>query len=137
MVVVQGRPKAVYANPCDKGTPLTDDISGAPVACALKNEEGTVCPSNHECKAVVGSTQAVCCPMTYELEAEASEGIDTTEGRTQTSECNSELHSTAISLVSSKCCYQKLHTFYHNVIFFCIHRTNYYKIPSSAIETSM
>ncbi|XP_045483161.1 balbiani ring protein 3-like [Harmonia axyridis] len=78
------RPKAVYANPCERGTPLTDDMSGAPVACALRDEDGTVCPSNHECKAVVGSTQAVCCPMNYELEAEASEDINIPESRTQT-----------------------------------------------------
>ncbi|KAK9878497.1 hypothetical protein WA026_022393, partial [Henosepilachna vigintioctopunctata] len=66
------------------GTPLTDDISGAPVACALKNEDGTLCPSNYECKAVVGSTQAACCPVIYELEAEASEGYEVPEGRSQT-----------------------------------------------------
>ncbi|CAG9859737.1 unnamed protein product [Phyllotreta striolata] len=57
------RPKAVYANPCDQGAPLTDDSSGAPVACALRSETGVVCPTTHECTAVAGSTQAVCCPV--------------------------------------------------------------------------
>lgn len=68
------RPKAVYTNPCPKaGTPLTDDLSGAPVACALRSEEGTVCPSNYECLAVPGSTQAVCCPKLDELESADNE----------------------------------------------------------------
>lgn len=80
-----GRPKAIYANPCEQGTPLTDDLSGAPVACALRTEDGTVCPSSYECTAVAGSTQAVCCPKTEELEAEASEDYGNAEMRPQTS----------------------------------------------------
>ncbi|XP_017786716.1 PREDICTED: balbiani ring protein 3-like [Nicrophorus vespilloides] len=55
------RPKQVYTNPCISGTPLTDDLSGAPIACALRSDDGTLCPSSHECTAVAGSTQAVCC----------------------------------------------------------------------------
>ncbi|XP_019877040.1 balbiani ring protein 3 [Aethina tumida] len=78
------RPKAIYANPCEQGTPLTDDLSGAPVACALRTEDGTVCPSSYECTAVAGSTQAVCCPKTEELEAEASEDYGNAEMRPQT-----------------------------------------------------
>lgn len=85
-----GRPKTVYANPCEQGTPLTDDLSGAPVACALRSEEGTVCPKSHECTAVPGSTQAVCCPISLdeldELEGEASEDYNQAEERPQTSE---------------------------------------------------
>lgn len=85
-----GRPKTIYANPCDQGTPLTDDLSGAPVACALRSEEGTVCPKSHECTAVPGSTQAVCCPISLdeldELEGEASEDYNQAEERPQTSE---------------------------------------------------
>ncbi|XP_057651996.1 uncharacterized protein LOC130891358 isoform X1 [Diorhabda carinulata] len=68
------RPKAVYANPCETGTPLTDDLRGAPVACALRSENGIVCPSSYECTAVPGSTQAVCCPvLEEELESEISD----------------------------------------------------------------
>ncbi|XP_076257897.1 uncharacterized protein LOC143194965 [Rhynchophorus ferrugineus] len=80
------RPKAVYANPCEQGTPLTDDLSGAPVACALKSEDGTVCPSTYECTAVPGSTQAVCCPNENkeELEGEASANFNQEENRPQT-----------------------------------------------------
>ena len=91
-MVVLGRPKTVYANPCDQGTPLTDDLSGAPVACALRSEDGTVCPSAYECTAVPGSTQAVCCPIEEEVEedgdqyeGEASEDYSRTEERPQTS----------------------------------------------------
>lgn len=77
-----GRPKAVYANPCDQGSPLTDDISGAPVACALRSEDGTVCPATYECTAVPGSTQAVCCPHNEE---ETTENYTEANGRPQTS----------------------------------------------------
>ncbi|EFA05918.2 zonadhesin isoform X2 [Tribolium castaneum] len=72
------RPKTIYANPCDQGAPLTDDISGAPVACALRSEDGTICPSEYECTAVPGSTQAVCCPR------EMIEEENVTENRPQT-----------------------------------------------------
>lgn len=75
----EGRPKAIYANPCDQGAPLTDDISGAPVACALRSEDGTICPLSYECTAVPGSTQAVCCPKNED------EDDNTTETRPQTS----------------------------------------------------
>ncbi|CAG9764049.1 unnamed protein product [Ceutorhynchus assimilis] len=82
------RPKAVYANPCEQGTPLTDDLSGAPVACALRSEDGTVCPNSYDCTAVPGSTQAVCCPLEgideVELEGEASEDYNQAEERPQT-----------------------------------------------------
>ncbi|XP_074036900.1 uncharacterized protein [Leptinotarsa decemlineata] len=79
------RPKAVYANPCESGTPLTDDLRGAPVACALRSENGIVCPPTHECTAVAGSTQAVCCPILEgELDAEASEDYSQMEMRPQT-----------------------------------------------------
>lgn len=57
------RPKQVYTNPCKKGTPMTDDLSGAPIACALREDDGALCPDTHECSAVPGSTQAVCCPL--------------------------------------------------------------------------
>lgn len=58
-----GRPKTIYANPCEHGVPLTDDLSGTPIACALgSTEEGTLCPNNHKCTSVAGSTQSVCCP---------------------------------------------------------------------------
>ncbi|KAL1501147.1 hypothetical protein ABEB36_006531 [Hypothenemus hampei] len=73
------RPKTIYANPCDQGAPLTDDLTGAPVACALRSEEGTLCPKSYECTSVPGSTQAVCC-LIDELVGEASE----TEERPQT-----------------------------------------------------
>lgn len=83
----KGRPKAVYANPCDTGAPLTDDLSGAPVACALRSEDGTICPQAYECTAVPGSTQAVCCPTTEEeMTAESSEDYSQTDDRPQTSE---------------------------------------------------
>ncbi|XP_050296435.1 kielin/chordin-like protein [Anthonomus grandis grandis] len=83
------RPKAVYANPCEQGTPLTDDLSGAPVACALRSEDGTLCPSSYECTAVPGSTQAVCCPVENldemdQLDGEASEDYNQAEQRPQT-----------------------------------------------------
>ncbi|CAH1111232.1 unnamed protein product [Psylliodes chrysocephalus] len=79
------RPKAVYANPCETGTPLTDDLRGAPVACALRSENGIVCPSSYECTAVAGSTQAVCCPLpTDELQTEASEDYNQLDMRPQT-----------------------------------------------------
>ncbi|XP_060536767.1 fibrillin-1-like isoform X2 [Cylas formicarius] len=80
------RPKTVYANPCEEGTPLTDDLSGAPVACALRSEDGTVCPSSYECTAVPGSTQAVCCPFgeVDEYQGEASEDYSQSEERPQT-----------------------------------------------------
>ncbi|KAH1000715.1 neurogenic locus notch homolog protein 3 isoform X1 [Dendroctonus ponderosae] len=68
------RPKAVYANPCLQGTPLTDDLIGAPVACALRSEEGTICPNAFECTSVPGSTQAVCCPV------EEVDGVDPLNG---------------------------------------------------------
>ncbi|XP_066152915.1 uncharacterized protein [Euwallacea fornicatus] len=82
------RPKAIYANPCERGTPLTDDLSGAPVACALRSEEGTICPKYYDCTAVPGSTQAVCCPVDGiedqdELEGEASEDFNQAEERPQ------------------------------------------------------
>lgn len=73
------RPKTIYANPCDQGAPLTDDISGAPVACALRNEDGTLCPDDYECTAVPGSTQAVCC-----LKEITEEEENVTEDRPQT-----------------------------------------------------
>nr|XP_022902311.1 balbiani ring protein 3 [Onthophagus taurus] len=57
------RPKAIYTNPCLDGTPLTDESSGAPIACAFEEGDGTLCPGTHNCTAVPGSTQAVCCPI--------------------------------------------------------------------------
>lgn len=81
----EGRPKAIYANPCESGAPLTDDLSGAPVACALRFEDGTVCPANYECTAVAGSTQAVCCSTNgEESETEGPEDYNM-ESRPQTS----------------------------------------------------
>lgn len=71
----------MYANPCDQGSPLTDDISGAPVACALRSEDGTLCPVTYECTAVPGSTQAVCCPHNEET----TENYNNSEDRPQTS----------------------------------------------------
>lgn len=65
---------------------MTDDLRGAPVACALRSENGIVCPSSYECTAVAGSTQAVCCPLpTDELQTEASEDYNQLDMRPQTS----------------------------------------------------
>lgn len=56
------------------------------MACALRSEDGTVCPAAYECTAVPGSTQAVCCPSAEdELMAESSEDYTQTEMRPQTS----------------------------------------------------
>lgn len=75
----------VYANPCEQGTPLTDDLSGAPIACALRqDEDGTVCPSDYQCTAVAGSTQAVCCP-TKQNDPDAKQEDATDSERPQTS----------------------------------------------------
>lgn len=57
-----GRPKTVYTNPCKFGTPLTDDLSGSPIACDLRSDDTNICPKSYNCTAVAGSTQAVCCP---------------------------------------------------------------------------
>lgn len=84
-IFLLGRPKAIYANPCEIGTPLTHDISGAPVACALRSEDGIVCPFNYECTAVAGSTQAVCCPVMESETTEMSEEYRELEARPQTS----------------------------------------------------
>lgn len=54
------------------------------MACALRSEEGTVCPSTYECTAVAGSTQAVCCPK-VENEPETMEETNDNEMRPQTS----------------------------------------------------
>ncbi|KAJ8960315.1 hypothetical protein NQ318_004047, partial [Aromia moschata] len=79
------RPKAVYANPCDSGTPLTDDLSGAPVACALRSEDGTVCPATYDCTSVPGSTQAVCCPKSEEtMDVSSPEDSTEADARPQT-----------------------------------------------------
>lgn len=40
---------------------MVDDLSGSPLTCALRDEDGALCPSDYECTAVAGSTQAVCC----------------------------------------------------------------------------
>ncbi|KAF5273134.1 hypothetical protein FQA39_LY07624 [Lamprigera yunnana] len=61
------RPKIVYVNPCKDGTPLTDDLSGVPISCGLRTEEGNQCPIKYECSAVAGSTQSVCCPRVEEV----------------------------------------------------------------------
>lgn len=55
------RPKAIYTNPCEFGTPLADDLTGSPLTCEIRSEEGH-CPDGSDCTAVAGSTQAVCCP---------------------------------------------------------------------------
>lgn len=64
---------------------MTQDSSGAPVACALRSEDGTVCPQNYECTAVAGSTQAVCCPVLESETTEISEDYREIESRPQTS----------------------------------------------------
>ncbi|VEN35788.1 unnamed protein product [Callosobruchus maculatus] len=73
------RPKAVYANPCASGTPLTDELRGAPVACARTSAQGVVCPANFECTAVAGSTQAVCCPMGEESVQSGDQEVEESE----------------------------------------------------------
>ncbi|KAF5293262.1 hypothetical protein FQR65_LT11002 [Abscondita terminalis] len=70
------RPKIVYVNPCKQGAPLTDDLSGIPISCDLRTNEGTRCPEKYDCSAVAGSTQSVCCPQPdedYDLEMEGDE----------------------------------------------------------------
>lgn len=64
---------------------MTHDISGAPVACALRSEDGIVCPFNYECTAVAGSTQAVCCPVMDGETTEDSQDYREIESRPQTS----------------------------------------------------
>lgn len=80
-----GRPKAIYANPCEIGAPLTHEISGAPLACALRSENGIVCPLNYECTSVAGSTQSVCCPVMDAETTEMSQDYSEIESRPQTS----------------------------------------------------
>ena len=53
------------------------------MACALRSEDGTLCPSSYDCTAVPGSTQAVCC-LKVEEESE-TENYNLTETRPQTS----------------------------------------------------
>lgn len=63
------------------------------MACALRSEDGTICPAAYECTAVPGSTQAVCCPRAEdELMAESSEDYTQTETRPQTSKLISPLN---------------------------------------------
>ncbi|XP_018322456.1 balbiani ring protein 3 isoform X2 [Agrilus planipennis] len=77
------RPKTIYANPCSLGTPLTDDITGAPIACALRSDEiGTVCPLNYECISVPGSTQSVCCPTENYTETNDTSAVDSPRSQT-------------------------------------------------------
>uniref|UniRef100_A0A1Y1L736 Thyroglobulin type-1 domain-containing protein n=1 Tax=Photinus pyralis TaxID=7054 RepID=A0A1Y1L736_PHOPY len=67
------RPKAAYVNPCKRGTPLTDDLRGVPVACT------DMCPQNFECTTVAGSPNSVCCPaFEDEYQTNTETVLDTT-----------------------------------------------------------
>lgn len=64
-----------------------DDIKGAPIICALQENDGIICPSTHECTPVAGSDQAICCPvkLSEDLSLAASE-----DGRPQTSKSHTK-----------------------------------------------
>ncbi|KOB73074.1 Uncharacterized protein OBRU01_10598 [Operophtera brumata] len=53
------RPRVSYENPCEAGTPATDD-NGSVVACGADSD----CPSEHVCTLTRRSSAALCCPDT-------------------------------------------------------------------------
>ncbi|XP_067012696.2 thyroglobulin [Anabrus simplex] len=63
------RPKTVYVNPCNMGTPLSDPLTGDVVVCnSGQNNEDNECPKSHECTYIAATAQAVCCPRREPVE---------------------------------------------------------------------
>lgn len=56
------RPKVLYNNPCEVGTPLTDTITESPITCSLKVGDTDKCPPLYTCTKVFASKHSVCCP---------------------------------------------------------------------------
>lgn len=83
--VYLGRPKALYTNPCQKGTPLTEEGSGIPIACTIEIDDSGICPNNYACTEILGSIQAVCCPLADEKTTESEKIEDDDLGKVQTS----------------------------------------------------
>lgn len=67
------RPRVSYENPCESGTPATDD-SGSLLSCATDED----CPSSHECTRTRRSGATVCCPLTEIDNITDSDNIDLT-----------------------------------------------------------
>ncbi|KAK9721248.1 WAP-type (Whey Acidic Protein) 'four-disulfide core' [Popillia japonica] len=78
------RPKALYTNPCQKGTPLTEEGSGIPIACTIEIDDSGICPNNYACTEILGSIQAVCCPLADEKTTESEKIEDDDLGKVQT-----------------------------------------------------
>lgn len=60
--IFTGRPKVLYNNPCEVGTPLTDTITESPITCSLKVGDTDKCPPLYTCTKVFASKHSVCCP---------------------------------------------------------------------------
>lgn len=60
----KGRPKVLYSNPCEEGAPLTNELTGTPIICAVNDSKESICPALYECTRVKGIAYSVCCPET-------------------------------------------------------------------------
>lgn len=75
----KGRPKILYSNPCEEGTPLTDELSGVPIVCAVNDTNQSVCPALYSCTRVPGIAYSVCCPDVEEQEVHEQKSESTTK----------------------------------------------------------
>ncbi|XP_055371709.1 uncharacterized protein LOC129605792 [Condylostylus longicornis] len=89
------KPDLIYSNPCDIGTPLSDNITGELFYCINEERQSRayqpvsffdedpklarsmsnriICPENHKCTKLHGESGNVCCPVPEEIFPEYSQ----------------------------------------------------------------